>query len=204
MAKKKFYAIRTIDGETVNEILTDWTTCEKRVKGHNAQYKSFTTEEEAKEYLGNYEEEEKEEEVVNRGEYIYYVDGSYKDDMIGWGFILTKDDTEITRIAGSIKPILGKTTRNITGELEATKMAIRHAITNNIKKFFIGHDYAGISCYITGTWEADKQESKEYTSWMKKQIEKNELDIGFIKIKGHTGHNWNDEVDELAKLGTKL
>ena len=204
MAKKKFYAIRTIDGETVNEIETDWSECEKRVKGHNCQYKSFTTETEAKEYLGDYKEEEKEEDVVAKGEYIYYVDGSYMNDMIGWGYVLTKEDKEITRLAGGIKPILGKTSRNVTGELEATRMAVKHAISNGIKKFYICNDYQGISSYVTGAWKPDKQESKDYTNWMKDKIQSFGLDIGFLKVKGHTGHEWNEIVDKIAKLGTEL
>lgn len=202
--KNKFYAIRTIDGEVVNEIHTEWSECQKRVKGHNVQYKSFTSMEEAKTYLGEYKEEEKEDDIISRGEYIYYVDGSYMNDIIGWGYVLTKDDTEITRLAGGIRPILGKTSRNITGELEATKMAVRHAILNGIKKLYICHDYQGISAYVTGSWKADKTESKEYTNWMKNQIESNELIIGFLKVKGHTGHKWNEIVDEVAKKGTEL
>lgn len=204
MAKKKFYAIRSIDGETINEIETDWSECEKRVKGHNCQYKSFTTEAEAKEYLGDYKEEEKEEDVVAKGEYIYYVDGSYMNDMIGWGVIATKNDKEITRIAGGIQPSEDIGSRNIEGELEASKMAVRHAVSNGIKKFYIGHDLQGISSYITGAWEADKQTTKDYTVWMKNKIKEHGLDINFIKIKGHTGHKWNDKADKLAKLGTEL
>ncbi|MPQ44524.1 RNase H1/viroplasmin domain-containing protein [Clostridium tarantellae] len=47
---KKWYAIK--DGKGVkNKILTSWTECEKLVKGYPAIYKSFKSEEEAKEYL---------------------------------------------------------------------------------------------------------------------------------------------------------
>lgn len=47
---KKWYAIK--DGKGVqNKILTSWTECEKLVKGYPAIYKSFKSEEEAKQYL---------------------------------------------------------------------------------------------------------------------------------------------------------
>lgn len=198
----KYYAIRQINGETINQILMTWSECESKVKGQRAEYKSFKTEKEAKEYLGNYTEEEKEEDVLNNQEnHIYYVDGSYMNDMIGWGFIYVKHNTEVTRMAGGIVPTKN-TSRNITGELEASKMAIRHAITNDIKEVYLVNDYAGISCYVTGAWEAKAQESKEYTQWMKKAQEK--IKINFIKIAGHSNNKFNDLVDEVAKLGTTL
>lgn len=198
----KYYAIRQIQGIPCNKILTSWDECKALVNGKSAEYKSFKTEQDAKDYLGNYEEEAKEEDIINKGEYIYYVDGSYMNDTIGWGFILTKNDTELTRLAGSIKPTKDIVSRNIHGELEATKMAVRHAIANGIKDIYIVYDYQGISSYVTGAWKADKQESKDYTNWILQQSHK--VSVNFIKVKGHTNHKWNDAVDELAKLGTTL
>ena len=50
MAKKKFYAVR--QGRKTGMFLT-WDECKKQVMGYpGAIYKSFGTEEEAKEYLG--------------------------------------------------------------------------------------------------------------------------------------------------------
>ena len=50
MAKKKFYAVR--QGRKIGMFLT-WDECKKQVMGYpGAIYKSFGTEEEAKEYLG--------------------------------------------------------------------------------------------------------------------------------------------------------
>ena len=51
MAKKKFYAVR--QGRKIGMFLT-WDECKKQVMGYpGAIYKSFGTEEEAKEYLGD-------------------------------------------------------------------------------------------------------------------------------------------------------
>ncbi len=47
---KKWYAIKNGKG-VQNKILTSWTECEKLVKGYPAIYKSFKSEEEAKQYL---------------------------------------------------------------------------------------------------------------------------------------------------------
>lgn len=198
----KFYAIRQINGETINEIYTKWDECKAKVNGNRAEYKSFKTEAEAIEYLGSYVEEEKESDVLsNPNNHIYYVDGSYLNDTIGWGFVYVKNNEVITKMCGGIVPYEGSS-RNITGELESAKMAIRHAISNGLKEIYIVHDYQGISSYITGAWKPDKEESKQYTEWVNSC--KDRIEIKFVKTKGHTGNKYNDVVDEMAKLGTFL
>lgn len=199
----KYYAIRQINGETINKIYTNWDECKAKVIGNRAEYKSFKTEIEAKDYLGSYEEEQGEGDVLNNKEnHIYYVDGSYMNDKIGWGFIYVKHNEVVTKMCGGIKPIEGKTSRNITGELESTKMAVRHALSNGLKEIYIVNDYQGISSYVTGAWKPKTDESKEYTDWMNNI--KDKIKLNFIKVKGHSNNQFNDEVDEMAKLGTIL
>lgn len=63
MAKKKYYAIKKGKG-VQNKIVETWAECEKLVLGYPAIYKSFKTEEEAKEYLGlNVKKKEKVENM---------------------------------------------------------------------------------------------------------------------------------------------
>ena len=49
--KVKYYAIKEGIG-VKDRIVTSWEECSKLVLGYNSVYKSFRTEEEAKEYLG--------------------------------------------------------------------------------------------------------------------------------------------------------
>lgn len=200
----KYYAIRQIDGVPIRKILTDWNECKSIVSGKRAEYKSFKTEQDALDYVNEYQEEEKEEDVLaNPNNHIYYVDGSCKDDdKIGWGFVYIKNNQVITTMCGGVKPVEGYTTRNITGELESAKMAVRHALANNLKEIYIINDYQGISSYITGAWKADKQESKDYLAWMKKATA--DIKVNFVKIKGHSNNKYNDMVDGLAKMGNYL
>lgn len=197
----KYYAIRTIDGENINKILTSWDECKALVQGHNCEYKSFKIETQAIDYINDYKKEEKENDVLDSEKYVYYVDGSYLNDNIGWGFILTKHNEELTRMSGGIIPNQD-TSRNITGELTASIMAVRHAISNGFKEIYIVNDYQGISSYVTGAWKPKTKESKEYLNIMNK-LQKY-IKINFIKVKGHSNNKWNDKVDELAKLGTTL
>ncbi len=48
---KKYYAIKSIDGTTVNQIYDTWEECRKIVECHNAKHKSFTTRQAAERFL---------------------------------------------------------------------------------------------------------------------------------------------------------
>lgn len=198
----KYYAIRQIEGVVFKEILTSWDECKQVVSGKRCEYKSFSKEQDAIAYLESYIEEPKEDEILsNKDKYIYYVDGSYIKERIGWGFVLIRNDNIITKMCGGLEPN-ENTSRNITGELESTKMAVRHAIANEIKDIVIVYDYQGIGSYVNGSWTPKTQESKDYLEWMNNI--KDKVNIVFFKVKGHSSNKWNDEVDLVAKLGTSL
>lgn len=65
MAKQKYYAIKIGKG-VKDKIVTTWSECEAIVKGYPAIYKSFKTEEEAKEYLGSIKDVKKKLEENNK------------------------------------------------------------------------------------------------------------------------------------------
>ena len=52
MAKKKLYAIKKGKGNTRNKIVDTWAECKTLVLGYPAEYKGFSTKEEAEIYLG--------------------------------------------------------------------------------------------------------------------------------------------------------
>lgn len=197
----KYYAIRQINGKRVCRILTSWDECKRLVNGVRSEYKSFTNRGDAVVYLAGYIEEEDEREVLaNKENNIYYVDGSYKNETIGWAYVLVNANNQVTSEYGSIAPT-AYTNRNITGELHATMHAVLDAIRRGLEDIYIIHDYQGISSHITGAWKATPGESQQYTDWMKDKIDNN-LNIKFIKVKGHTGNKWNEVVDYLAQLAT--
>jgi len=66
MAKKvtkKYYAIKEGIG-TKDKIVDTWSKCKKLVLGYNAVYKSFTTEEEAKNYLSTVNSKKVKEQTI--------------------------------------------------------------------------------------------------------------------------------------------
>ena len=86
---------------------------------------------------------------------------------------------------------------NIVGELEATKLAIRKAREEGVKNVAIYHDLKNISLWATGEWKAKNQYTQEYVRFIEEASK--EMNIYFIKVKGHSDNFYNDLADEAAK-----
>lgn len=196
----KYYAIRKIDSKNVNLLLSDWDKCKDKVHGHNCEYKSFKNKEEALKYLDENSEEITEEQALSSDEVVYYVDGSYIDNKIGWSYVAVKDKKIKAYNSGNIKKTKD-TSRNISGELFATLGAVVNAIMMDKKEMYIVHDYQGISSFVTGAWTPKTVEAKKYTETMKGLIKEYDLNIHFVKVKGHGNSEFNNLADKLAKEG---
>ena len=190
-----FYAVKK--GRETG-IFSTWGECEKQVKGFKgAKYKKFKSEAQAKKYLG---ETNKKPVDINKG-YVFYVDGSYNEELnqAGWGLAILKDGEMIDALKGIIREDdldLGQ--RNIVGELIGAIATTQQAKKRNIKEFTLCFDLEGIESWVTGDWNAENQLTRGYRDIMRKAIDEG-LKITFNKVKGHSGDKWNDYVDNLAK-----
>lgn len=196
----KYYAIRKIDSKNVNLLLDNWDECKAKIYKHNCEYKGFKSKEEAQKYLNENSEEITEEQALNSNKLVYYVDGSYIENKIGWSYVAVVNREVKTHNSGNIKETKD-TSRNISGELFATLGAVVNAIMMNKKEIYIVHDYQGISSFVTGAWSPKTVEAKKYTTTMKELIKEYDLNIHFVKVKGHSNSEFNDLADKLAKEG---
>ena len=158
MSKKKFYAVKK--GYKVG-VYNTWDECKKQVNGFSgAEYKSFQTLDEAYEYMGV-----KKDVKVENGDFVKaYVDGSYEHAIREYGsgvVILRNDIVEKTySIKGNEESLVGM--RNVAGEIEASKMAMKYCIDNNIRYLKLYFDYEGIEKWCVGVWKANKEGTIEY------------------------------------------
>ena len=130
---------------------------------------------------------------------IAYVDGSFDVSVgrYGFGCVLILPDGKITERCGSnINPDSAKL-RNVTGEMLGAMYAVKWAILHGFEQIHICYDYSGIEYWATGAWKAKNDLTKKYASSMRSWFEK--IEISFEKISAHTGEQYNEAADRLAK-----
>ena len=187
----KYYAVKK--GRNPG-IYTSWDSCLKEVKGFSgAVYKSFKTKEDAINFM---EDTEKKIEA-DKDTVIAYVDGSFNlpEKIYGAGVVLIKDGNEECFKKSYSDSFY--THRNVAGEVKASELAINLAIEKGYKKIIIYHDYQGIKSWADGEWKTNNELTKSYKTFVDRKRE--EIQIGFVKVKGHSNDKYNDLADRLAK-----
>lgn len=136
---------------------------------------------------------------------MFYVDGSYniKTGVVGYGVVGVIDNGEFIKIIvkdfGSSTPVEDTSSRNVLGEIKGAIKATELAIANGYKKITICYDYEGVEKWATNQWKAKNPLTQYYKSVMSERMKL--VEVEFKKIKAHSGDQWNDEADRLAKIG---
>ena len=189
---KKFYGAKTMDGREFT--FTSWQNCKEFTKGKsNILFKGFDTYNDLQEWFNN--KKIGHTQIDSRSIQIY-VDGSYNNrtGKAGWGWVAVKEDKVIDFQYGECKD--AAISRQIDGELQAAIEAMSYFADEDI---IIVYDYAGIALFATGDWTPRTKISVDYVNYIKNFVD---LDrIIFSKIAGHSGNEWNDMADTLAKKG---
>lgn len=186
---QKYYAVKV--GLTPG-IYHSWDECAEMVQGFSgAIYKSFSSLDDAKAFLGEETASEKEDGYA-------FVDGSYNEaeSMYGYGgFLIYQGEKHL--LSGSGKEAEMASMRNVAGEILGCMSAVELAISLGMKELTVYYDYLGIEMWATGAWKRNKKGTVEYYNFM--QSIKDKISIRFIKVKGHSGVEGNEEADFLAK-----
>jgi len=193
----KFYAVKV---GKVPGVYNTWTECEMQVKGFSgAIYKSFTSQEEARDFLDetNKNSDIEKKEIIQSVGLLVYVDGSYSKNQkkSGYGCVFVENGEVIHKISKEV--IVKEDLWNVSAEIEGVLGAIEWSIQNSYKNLTIYHDYIGLSHWADGTWKAKKETTKNYVE--KINALSKEIDLKFIKVKAHSNDVLNDLADELAK-----
>lgn len=217
---KYFYAVRVGNAPGV---YNTWSECEREVRGFKgAKFKKFKTHAEAlsfvedketsmniedAEYKGTKDVKEikdkEDRETINpediaEDEVISYVDGSFSLSTMTFSYgvvIITNEGIETFK-GMDRDPELAKM-RNVSGELKGAMVAMEIAIDKGYKKLSLHYDYAGIEKWALGQWKTNKDGTKNYKKYY--DTIKDKLEVRFVKVKAHSGVEYNELADRLAK-----
>ncbi len=210
---KKIYAIKygfdfKNNTEIRNIMVNTWAECLALVKGvKGAQYKSFESLKEAKKYLSE------EKKLLKKGVDSYpmdcihvYVDGSYnlQSGKFSYGMVAVRDDVIEYMENGEAEDNSQKQLRQIAGELMGAIKAVEYAKLIGERKLVIFHDYEGIYHHAIGTWERKDSSSKEYYDKINSYINKDNMEIIFVKTDSHSGDIYNEITDSYAKAAIRV
>lgn len=210
---KKIYAIKygfdfKDNREIRNIMVNTWAECLALVKGvKGAQYKSFESLNEAKEYLSE------EKKLLKKGIDSYpmdcihvYVDGSYnlQSEKFSYGLVAVRNDVIEYMENGEAEDNSQKQLRQIAGELMGAIKAVEYAKSIGERKLVIFHDYEGIYHHAIGTWERKDSSSKEYYDKINSYINKDNMEIIFVKTDSHSGDIYNEITDSYAKTAIRV
>lgn len=196
---KKFYAVRA--GRKTG-LFTTWDECKASVGSFSgAVYKGFDTKAEADDYLAG---SSSAKEITDSGEIeslpdIYaFIDGSYniKTKVYGYGGFLVADGKRYVLQGSGSDPELASM-RNVAGEIHGSMAAVKKALELGLKTVSIFYDYSGIEQWATGGWKANKAGTISYKKFF--DSIRDEIDVTFVKVRGHAGIEGNEEADRLAK-----
>lgn len=138
---------------------------------------------------------------VSPGAVVAYVDGSFNPTAgrYGYGCVLFAPDGERTELFGGGDNPETARIRNVGGEMLAAMHAVQWAMKGGFRAVEIRYDYQGIEMWATKKWKRNNDLTRAYSDTMEKWGAR--IAISFKKVKGHSGDNWNDRADKLAKMG---
>lgn len=195
----KYYAVKI--GRTPG-IYWNWDDCKKMVDGYpGAVYKSFKTISEAEIFLNsdqNNDNNSNKKVSKSKIETYAFVDGSFREDTKEYGyggFLIHEGQKYILQGKGNDPEMASM--RNVSGEVLGSMAAIQKALELGIDELTIYYDYLGIEMWATGAWKRNKPGTIAYYDYIQKI--KKQINLIFVKVKGHSGIEGNEEADHLAK-----
>lgn len=137
---------------------------------------------------------------------VAYTDGSYNKETgyYGAGIVIFKKNSgepPALHMSKGRAPE-GENGWQVNGEIAAAEFAINEAIKAGAKSLEIHYDYEGVGKWATGKWKRNKSYTREYAEYVRSASEK--LSITFVHVKGHSGDEWNDTADYLARKACGL
>lgn len=201
MAGKKYYGVRK---GKVTGVFKSWQECREAVDGYpGAEYRGFSTLEEAEAYLERSGAAPERRELPEAGTLLAYVDGSYDDALkkYAFGCVFLLPDGRIFTEYGNGGNEQSLQHRNVTGEMLGAMYAVKFAMRNGFSGIEIRYDYEGIEKWVTGEWRSKTLLTSKYAAAMREWA--GGIKIRFVKVAAHANVYYNELADKMAKTGLR-
>lgn len=128
-----------------------------------------------------------------------WVDGSNKQDtLFSYGCVFVEDGVAVHEHMKAYDTPTHTKYRNVAGETYGVLYALSHALKTKATTLNVYHDYNGLQKWADGEWKAGNELSQLYVSLVNEA--RNHMSITFHKVKAHSGVEFNERADKLAKL----
>lgn len=204
MFKMAIYAVK--NGH-VPGIYNTWSDCMAQITGFSSpRFKKFEDSEEelAREWMESEDEFEsikiEDVDIEETDSILVYTDGScdLEAGVAGYGIVFVQFGEVLFRTNNAYQMNKEGDSANVGAELMAAMEAVRLAVINEYDEIKITYDYEGVAKFILGDWNPKNALSIYYKNYIDKM--KDKVKISFMKVKAHTGEQFNEEADRLAAL----
>ncbi len=192
-----YYAVKVGKNPGIYET---WAECKAEVDGYKgAKYKKFPSQKEALDFIqdsGDYQRTT--EDNLKENEMMAYVDGSFCLETWTYSYgavIITNRGIETYNGREKDKELVQM--RNVSGEIKGAMVAMEIALEKGKDLLYLYFDYEGIEQWAKGNWKTNKQGTIDYKAYY--DSIKDRLKVVFIKVRAHSGVEYNELADKLAK-----
>lgn len=132
---------------------------------------------------------------------VAYIDGSFdkRSGAVGSGGIIFYNN-ESWEFSFGTKDSFYTEYWNVSGELLGAMHVLKEARKCGAQEVHLYYDYMGIEMWALGRWKTNNPLTQYYAKFVKDYLPT--MAIHFHKVAAHTGVEYNERADQLAKAGT--
>lgn len=123
-----------------------------------------------------------------------FVDGSHRKGVITWAWVAVRDENIVSKKAGHFIEKEYMAQANVAGEIQAVLEALSWVAAQGDTSVSVHYDYTGLRHWALGEWKARNPLTQRYAGYFKAL----NLKIEWVKVKGHSGHLYNEMADAMA------
>ena len=128
------------------------------------------------------------------GPYEVYTDGSYIHGKVTYAFVILRGGEAVHEGAGVVPPSFAKS-RQVGGEIMAVLEALSWFEANGVEEASVHYDFENLALWVRGAYRANTEISQALVAGVRGSTVK----LKWNKVRAHTGVEWNERVDKLAK-----